>query len=349
MTSPLEHEIHRLLGELKEPELVAQNLVERWRQKILSREEQYSVALFLLHSGQYAALFDEVDRALKENEWIPWGPYLEAILSLGHIPNAHQITALLQGINAQEAMGDAIRCGRIDSWREEFSRARHARYQEKKAEWQLRHSQLFDELEFARSQGMFEEERRKLEEIFTIYPNDPRALKEQKKFEERWAREIISSRASDLESKAELRVRFDRLPEDQRASKDVMREQALKTANEKQHLAIDLALQFYFLDLPKEALEILAFAKDSPQKDWLRLELQIEARLFLEALEETHRMESVYAENPDYTFSLWYTRAIALWGLGQKALAIELIKSIIKYRPTYKSAATLLSEWEMTR
>jgi tetratricopeptide (TPR) repeat protein len=113
----------------------------------------------------------------------------------------------------------------------------------------------------------------------------------------------------------------------------------------KPDLAYDLAMGLQMMDFHSEALQILALASPSPAVDWLRLELEVRARRFVTALEEAHRLETLYASDPDAAFAATYARARALYGLGEKQTAIDLLRGLVKIRPHYRSAHSLLLDW----
>jgi len=85
--------------------------------------------------------------------------------------------------------------------------------------------------------------------------------------------------------------------------------------------------------------------KPSPSADWLRIELMILARKYVDALNEAATLEARYASDPEAAFAITYARARALKGLGQDELATDLLRSLVRVRPSYKSAQSLLMDW----
>ena len=110
-------------------------------------------------------------------------------------------------------------------------------------------------------------------------------------------------------------------------------------------LCESLSLFFYFLEAYDQAFEILHLAPDTPEKNWLTLELLIQCRRFVECLAAVDQVELSYAEDPESTFGAAYVRARALRGLGQTSLALEILQGIVNVRPNYRSAQTLIHEW----
>lgn len=99
------------------------------------------------------------------------------------------------------------------------------------------------------------------------------------------------------------------------------------------------------MDFHSEALTILEKAPPSPTVDWQRLDFMLAARLFVDALEESQRLEAAYADDPEAIFAAAYARARALKGLGQTELAIDVMRALVRARPGYKSAQSFLLDW----
>ena len=109
--------------------------------------------------------------------------------------------------------------------------------------------------------------------------------------------------------------------------------------------AYNLAIGLYFIELYHEALQVIRRAPESSAKDWFYLELLLRCGRYLECLDEVNQIELKYSADPESTFAATYIRAQALWGLGQTGSAIELLRSIVDIRPSYRSAHSLLNEW----
>lgn len=203
---------------------------------------------------------------------------------------------------------------------------------------------LIQKLEFFRNHRMLEEEKKLLLELANRYPGDPQFYQEQEEFHLRWARSVISRKATDL-----LDVELD-------PTEEIFSEQAIGCiqailstmkflAQRDPRLAYDFAIGFYFLDLFENAREILDYAQPSLSVDWFQVELLLKSRRYVECLDFIQTVEKRYANDPETTFGATYYRALALGSLGQTSTAIELLKSIVTIRPHYRSAHALLLKW----
>lgn len=345
MPTPFEAEINSLLQKLGDPSLVADDLFRRWDLNLLTEEEQIDCAQFLVASGQYRALFERVNKLLSEKMKLPWAQLAEAVGYTKIAPTKTEIDAILEGAKEQESEEALIRSYQLDLWDRRFIELRAALQSRKAIDLAERKQALKDKLEFMRAQRMLEQEADILEEVQKLFPNEPEFAAEREAFEIRWAREVIANVSPHTDPTSELAWKADRLTPEQQTSKGMIVERAKKMAHANSKLAHDLAVCLHFMDFNSEAIEVLNLGPDSEAADWLRLELMIKARQFVNVLSEGSRLEVLYAANPDTAFAVVYARARALWGLGQSEMAIDLMSSLIRIKPNYKSAQALLSDW----
>jgi len=87
------------------------------------------------------------------------------------------------------------------------------------------------------------------------------------------------------------------------------------------------------MGLMKPALDAILFAPTSVSTDWLKVQLLLQNNLFVVALQELGSIELKYAEHPDTFSSSMVLKAKALWGLNNKAQAIEIIEKVLEEQP----------------
>lgn len=101
------------------------------------------------------------------------------------------------------------------------------------------------------------------------------------------------------------------------------------------------------MELFNESLSIFTVIKDKTSKTlWYELVISIEAKQLARALSIIDQLKTRSDLTADHAFSLLYYQALCMHGLGKHADAIHLLKQIIKIRPHFKSASSLLLEWE---
>lgn len=347
MSAPqIEREIRMLLNREGSPDAVARELINRWHKNLFDHNEQAAIAQFLITTGQKKMFLDEVARLLENRRPLPWVQLVSVLIEAGVAWKKEEVAALKEGLRDQDMIESFIQWPAIEKIDSSFKELRKKLALKGDSERDKLKEQLRDQLNFFRNQRMYDEESATLQKLKALFPDDPEFQLDQKNLSERWARDVLanySSHATELTE--ELLLRAQEVRPENKSIKDALAAQALVIAEEKPHLAYDLALMFLFMEFYSDALEVLAFAPPSAQRDWLRLDLLLKARQYVTVLDEAAKLELQFSGDPESTFSVTYARARALWGLGQASMAIDLIRSIVRVRPNYRSARSLLLDW----
>jgi hypothetical protein len=345
LPTPLETEISELLISHGDTVSVADELIARLRKNILNEEERADCFRFFKTAGLFSKFFSQIELLLSLQRSIPWGLFREALAEVGLQPEETDFQALVEAAREKQGLADLAQSLAFENQstsladlRREVNRQRHSDLEKRKATLQ-------NKLNYVRTNRLFAQEAEILKEMQALFPDLSDIDEEGKAFRLRWAREILDNSDREKNFTAELIRKSETLPHDQRRAKDLIIERARELASENPQLAYDLAVSLHMMDMHREALETLQHAAASPAAEWLRLELLVQSRQYVAALEEANRMEIAYANDPNASFSATYARARSLHGLGQQQPAIELLRSLVRIRPHYKSAQTLLSDW----
>lgn len=353
MPSPFEAEIHVLLQEQGDPSGVADELLRRWNLNLLNEDEIFESANFLLHAGLHSRLFRALESALKSQSKMPWGAVVEALGEARVKIDPLEAQALLYGARAQEAELDLARSRKLDDKHSLFRELQARFLAERALKLEARRKELKERIQFLKTGRMFAQEAEALREMEALFPDDQEFARERESFEIRLARDVIARASHSATTPTiDLDWRIEKLEPEGRGSKALIVARAKELIGSRPKLAYDLALALHFMDFNAEAVEVLDLAHprgpekaDVFQVDWLRLELMLQGRQFLHALDEAARLELAYAGDPETSFSVIYARARALKGLGQDSMAVDLMRSLVKIRPNYKSAHSLLLDW----
>jgi tetratricopeptide (TPR) repeat protein len=342
----LEAEISSLLQEEKDLETAARPLIERWQRSLLSAEEQVDVAQFLVTAGLFTTLFAEIRRLIGMHAKLPWGQFAEALGRAGVKPDENEVMALFDGAESQGLTQELLRSRQLDLVNRAFSEKRKEFAETEERDLEDRKQSLKDKIHYLRANRMFEQEAGLLDEFQALFPEETEIKIEREALNLRWAREVISNSSAASDPVAGLQWRSEQLPADQQQAKSLIVRSAREFILKDPRLAYDLAISLHLMDFNIEALECLENAPATRATDWLRLELMVRARHFISVLDEAEQLELAYADDPDATFAATYARARALYGLGHRDTAIELLRSVVRIRPHYKSAQSLLMDWD---
>ena len=354
--TPYESEINALLRDKLTPRQVAEELVQRWRRRILSEAEQTDCAQFLLASGFYPLLFEQILNCTIDRLRLPWAQFVEGLGRTIVKPDELEWRAIVEGAETQDgAIEDLFKSPYLDildSHDRSLIARREKLRKDQRQELEDKKTALKEKLLFMRSNRLFDQEKQVLEEIQALFPEEPEFAAERESFQIRWAHEIIAKAKPDSDPAgsstnlhSDLHWKLEKLSPEQLATKNLIVERAKELVKKNQHVAYDLAIGLHAMDLNFEALEILELGEKKSSSDWLKLELMILARQFVDALDHAGHLEVSYADDPDAAFAVIYARARALYGLGQVPMAVDLLRSLVRIRPHYKSAQSLLMDW----
>ncbi len=214
--------------------------------------------------------------------------------------------------------------------------------QQKLSQIENKKQSLMKDLDFAKNQGLKEKRIEALNQLKKFFPNDKvveTAFQSEKEFR---ARHSYSKLVTKKEKQVYLKKEAATLnAEEIQSLFKTIKKHLKKNAD----TAYDFSVMFMEMDLPLLGLKVIDLLKKKSQKMlWYELSLSIEGQQFARAL-NTIAMIQKKKVTSDQSFSLLYYQALALYGLGNKADAIRIIKNILKIRPQFKSANSLLLEW----
>lgn len=344
MSTSMELEIKHLFDAEASPEEIAarlKNEVENGEQPF-APDNVISYCRFLLNAGLYTELIQLVYENLDRPSFrIPWPYFLQALSLSRNGIDADFAATLLKGIEDSKGMAEACRSKALDFYAPQFRIERADRRLRAIKSYQQSRERLLDELLTLRTQQLFEQEQQLLRKLMRMYPNDPEIAKESVGHKERQALDVLSNRrtpARPLEFEEPVDPRQLQLAEN-------LLECLKRAADEDPWMAADLAIAAAMMDLWDGALELLQKAPASEDLSWLHLELLLGARHYLELLHAVGVVEHEKALDSETFFATAYLRSQALWGLGQKHAAIEVLESLLASRPNYRSGESLLGQW----
>lgn len=346
MSTFIEIEIQNLLNDTSDLYEVGQRLITHLESSpdYFTADNITALARFLLKSEAPTLLIGFVVRHLEdENFKIPWPYFLEA-LSLMDTPLDDKILAALQeGLEETDGMSEASRAKHLPpipglaDWRSNRKYKIHKDYLNNKRV-------LLDQLVTLRTQQLYEQEKKLLQRLQKLYPGDSEIRLEASEHKQRYALEILQKRSPKNRS---VKV-------EQFTQKDPEVELALQAVTEsfKEHaqahpeMALDFAIALFMFENFEGALDILMLHPENSESYlWFRMEVLLRCRRYVELLNDIAQVEVLLAADPETFFATAYLRAQALWGLGQKHTALEVLEGLLASRPHYRAASALLSIW----
>lgn len=348
MSRPFEREIQIVWKSRGSADAAAEVLMKRWVAGGLLPEEISSVGFFLLRTGHAGFVLKRLSVMSLEGAPLNWELLAESLSYLKSPPSKTLMDQILVGVSYDDAVVKLTRSKGMDKWDERIPRLRE-KANALKAQALVEHkSQMLSQLKILQNDRLFEQEEELLHRISKTFPDDKTVLQKFRHVAERRARELIEARRSQGQK---IKFHLERperevVPDDVRLALTELAPTLLDRAQNEPEAAYDIAISLLLMDFPEEARQILAFAPKTPSSQWLELELLLETGRSLEALDLCEKLGSLSDSDPDAEFSLMYARSRALWGMGHTAEAMGILQSILRIRPHFRSARSLLMEWK---
>lgn len=304
-----------------------------------------ALANFLLHNGQYVELIQFVLKHLDNESFpVPWPYLLEAVAHSRAEIDDDLADNLIEGIDKSDARSDASRSHALDLQMPSLKAERADRKLRAAKEYRREKDNLLEHLVTLRTQQLYEQEKQLLQRLQKMYPRDEDVVKEVLNHKQRYALEILAKHSRITSS-----TTFDPGPEAEgtEALREACSKMLIHFGETHPEFAKDFAVAAAMLELWDAALALIPEPSlTAPHgADWMRLEILLGARRYLDLLHALGSIEQEHAREPETFFATAYLRAQALWGLGQKHQAIEVLESLLAARPQYRSGASLLNLW----
>lgn len=345
MRADLELAIRNLLAFGPSTPQLAEQITEKLLKESPTLNERRGFLNFLIQAGHYDGCYKVFERWFQQNHTVPWQEFLCLVQVSGFTPpNPKFLSYLFEAL--QETAGQE-KLEVFGHWVKY-----DVRFANLAKEYELRsrklaeaaEGKLFEKLDYFRSNRMIAQEEQLLKDLIFRYPEKSELKMQLNTLNTRWAHHFVSERAREMEQNKAFAA-----AEDQPSQTPFLQHllKVMQDALRKYPLAAyDFAIGLHMMEFYEGALKVLRSAIPNLAVDWFRAELLLKCRRYLECLDELHSLENSYASDPESSFASTYMRAQVLRGLGQNAMAIELLKSIITVRPSYRSARGLLVEWE---
>ncbi|MBY0313939.1 MAG: hypothetical protein K2Q26_00335 [Bdellovibrionales bacterium] len=306
----------------------------------ISRKQKKEIFYFLYNAKQYKTFLTVLRLEMNsEDPMIPW-TQLFTILIRVNLLNEDELAAFLSsGVSTQEFAKFRVNHSRLSQLWDETKQTVLLNFDQKRDE-------LLKSLEFAKQQGLKEPRLKILNELIRNYPNDEQVLKILSQEKEFQARQVIARATSKKEMANDIRLTASPQHIDDELRARLLK-QALEKVKKNPQMAVDLTVMFYHMDFYDEAFQIIEADRTGDVRlIWYEIIISIEAEKFVRAMSAINRLKGVRLEEADSSFSMMYYHALVLHGMGHKAEALQVLRNIVKIRPQFKSAVTLLSDWE---
>jgi hypothetical protein len=346
-TARIELHFQKLLKSQISFDAIAEEVLETYSSQSLTREELECISIFLLYIGHYVSLSDFLMKMSVKGLQIPWAHFCETLfLSTPAIPESIKL-AVIRGAEMQGQLSELSRSRMLDHFDERLQKVREERKETFEKQLADRKDNLIAQAEMLKTQGLVEEEGRLLESMKRMFPGDAEI---QALIEKRTKRKAMGL-LHDLKPRKESWIPIDvYLSKDKETEKILTQVETtmvdlLQGASDRELTSRDFAIAHLMWENYDAALAFLDAQSIEKSTQWLRYEILLRQRKFVDLLSELVKAESRWLNDPDATFGILYLRSLAMWEMGQKQAALEIMESISLIRPGYRNSISLLALW----
>lgn len=326
---------------------VGEWIESEWLQGGLNTEDKKAAALYLARSKSTKLLFDLTLKDFAAGKDLIWSALIEAFHDLDRTPASSTWKAFVEGATAQKKLEDLVSSLGLDSSFLAVQQLREKLQPARFKELEIKRDAEFEKLKSLRRDRLVENEKKLLHSMRRKYPTEKSLLLRWNEIRELEARAQIDkskARSGRMKGPVQMDDRVDvspMPPELVQRIKEVIRRSP--------ETAYDLAISALMMGDPETALTLLEGQNPfTMEAAWIRFECLMQLRRFLECLGEVKTLEVKVTADPEAIYGCSYYRARSLWGLGEKLKAIEELEMIVKLRPDYRSAHSLLIQWRGT-
>lgn len=335
MSQKIELLIQELLKE-KDSTLAADELMKIWESESTSLEDRNAIVVFLAQAGFLSTLKNQLLEDLSKGKKVNWFGLL---------------FFLSQQKLAPEKL-DSIYVGLLET--NEVETLMHFKAFNQYPKFETLYQRNIDDLLKAKEKELLDlkqklkrlindkntSEIKKISEIlYKRFSYDEEVRELTSDLELAKARKILKKKGESIFDTTQLN------PERSKEFKQ-MAQSYLEEAEKNKSQAYQLAISLYQMEAYSTSLNVLELSEDTMGKDWLKIELLILNKKYIEALDFSFEIEKKYHDNPNTIFETLYYRAIALYELNQKEKAQNILQKILEVKPEHLKSHLKLNEWK---
>ena len=319
---------------------VADDLLKKWDRGELSEKDQDIAAQFLVHAGLLKTLQNQITKQLSKDQSIPWVALIQMILKVKkNIPD-NIVDPIFVGMTELNQLENIIYIQAAKDLHPRFNSVITTLISEKIKALKEEKTQLKQKLQRHINDRMDTEVLNVSTLLREKFPTDKEILD--------MTSDIDMARIRGLLQKKERQYQEDFNPKKEKPDSKEIKELAqdvIRNAKKNPTTAYDLSILLAQMEIYEAAIECLDYAKPSFEKDWLKLDLLIQSENYIDAINESFEIEKKYFHKPETIFATLELRAKALYGLGEKDKAMQILEKIAENNPKNQTVKVLLKNW----
>jgi len=343
LPNKIEIEISFLLSEGKPTHEVVNNCLETLHEGQLSIAAQKSYLYFALNSGAKKEVLRKLREWPNKEKYFPWDVFLDTLTKTNEKLSDDEFDELFNyfKVNGKKTFISPVHVTLNKKFKAKVSEHQDSLVYKANKKIKL----LWDKLNFIQGKNILDEEVNVINRLKLYDPENPQLDKHLKNIDKKLALDLFSKpKQSNFEDDYEQYLKS-QLTESDLISCQAIFEKIKEETHDGDHKYFDYSILFYQLEAYSFALACIQLAPACLERDWFLLELLFLSKRYFECIDLADNLYEKNNNNPDIQFASLYQKAQALWIIGSKNEAIELMSAITNSRPGYRSAYEILHSW----
>lgn len=343
MPNKIEIEISFLLSEGKATNEVVHNCLENLHDGQLSKAAQKSYLYFALNSGAKKEVLRKLREWPNKEKFFPWDVFLDTLTKTNEKLSDDEFGELFNyfKVNGKTPFLSPVHLTLNNKFKNKVTEHRNTLSYQATKKIKL----LWDKLNFIQGKNILDEEVKVLNKLKLYDPENPQLTKHLESIDKKLAIDLFSRpKQSNFEEDYEQYLKS-QLTESDLISCQAIFEKIKEDTHNGDQKYFDYSILFYQLEAYSFALACIQLAPACLERDWFLLELLFLSKRYFECIDLADDLYENNKNNPDIQFASLYQKAQALWIIGSKNEAIELMTAITNSRPGYRSAYEILHSW----
>lgn len=294
---------------------------------------------FLFSAGLHQYLLQHLIECFKKKLPVSW-KYLFLLIQKYHLPIDKEILVqvLLQKNEDSSLLADSrcLNTTELISLREGYLD------QSYKQEKQLK---IEKELQIAKSQKLLKKEGELIQDLIQQDKKNPLFQQKWREYQYKQAKDVFEE-YKQAHPEAFYAVQKHTSPEEDQILRKLAEGLSHLADEHSPQIVNDIIVILSSTGYTHLAVKFLENHLNSSERQWMYMELLLEDRQFLKCLNFVEQTFMQTKPNSDTAFALNYARAQAYYGLKEYDKAKKILQNLIALRPQYRSAKTLLSQWQ---
>ena len=338
--------IHCLLSKKSTLTLMWDGLFDEIKNKKWDQKDIHSIASFLYCTKQHKNLVEFIYYCVEKNIILPWNFIFKLFSTYKEKDKLKYINYLIDGAKESNNLEKFFLEPSLISLSHDLKELYSDFLKKEQNKKNRIKKDIFAKMEMAHNEKLFKKEKKLLEQMIKMFPNDADIKKKYKEYKEKWAKYFLYKRS---QKKIHKKKTHNKIPISykEKAYLEYLYKHVCKLKIKQEQSFIDFSMLFYFLNGFEYTLNLLNSCEASNKEiNWLKIETKLKLNHFLDVLVDTTVLSKKYKNNPEIPFIVSYMQAIALWHLEKKEKAIHFMQNIVNNRPNYRLASLYLSFWK---